>query len=122
MENKVIGPTPEIPIPNLTDSQKVNIEILKNLTLLNVAINAIQTKQVEDTQILDTLDKILIRGNGELPLRESVRNHESFIKEIRYWIKFIFAAVITQSIGIVGATILLLVRLIPLVEKLSSTQ
>jgi len=72
-------------MPELTESQKVNL----NLITVNTAVNDLQTDVRE-------LNKIVLLGNGEVALRETVRADHAFILEIRYWLKFI------MGLGIAG--------------------
>lgn len=65
-------------LPELTDSQKLNL----NIITLNTAVNDLQADMRE-------INKIVITGNGEISLREQVRADHAFILEIRYWMKFI---------------------------------
>lgn len=101
----------EIAVSKLTDSQKMNVEIVKNILSINTALSDIK-------HIVDEDHRILIIGNGEIPIRETVRTHDIFIREIRYWIKFIFGVVVTQSIGLVLTGVFLILRLLPLLERI----
>jgi len=102
---------PEIEPPSLTDSQKINI----NVITLNTAINDLQSDVRE-------LNKVVLLGNGELPLREQVRNHAVFIAEIRYWTKFVFGALILQTITFAVGVIIAIIRFLPLLEQLIKAQ
>lgn len=95
--------------PNLTDSQKLNM----NVITINTAVNELQT----DVKKLNT---VVLEGNGELPIREQVRNHERFIGEIRYWIKFIFGIVVTWTIGQMILAVVAINWLYPILTKLAN--
>jgi hypothetical protein len=94
-------------------------ELSKELTDSQWKI-VLQSKTIENSSDINRLNKIVLDGNGELPLREQVRNNTKFIEEFRYWIKFIFGAVILQSLGLITAGIYMWIRLAPILEKLSN--
>jgi hypothetical protein len=65
--------------------------------------------------------KILIEGNGEIPLVEKVRNHDVFIGEMKYWMKFIIGALVLQTITFGTAALIWFMKLSPILEKLTNT-
>lgn len=93
---------------DLTPDQR----ILLNLTSVNTAVNNLQEDNAK-------FRKILIEGNGDIPLVEKVRNIETFIKEFRYWTKFIFGALIVQTLAFIAGIIVAVFRFLPLLEQLS---
>ena len=96
-------------LPSLTESQKINL----NIITLNTAINDMQHRVNEHQEIL-------IEGkDGELPLREVVRSHTQFIGEIRYWTKFIFGALMIQTIAFMVGIVVALIRFLPVLESLA---
>lgn len=95
--------------PSLTESQKINL----NIITLNTAVNDLQTD-------VRTLNRIVIEGNGELPLREQVRNHASFIKDMKYWMRFIGGALILQTLAFLAGVAVAVIRFLPVLEKLAS--
>ena len=96
---------------SLTDSQKVTL----NVITMNTAINNLQTDVRE-------LHKIVIKGgDGELPLVEQVRNAMAFILTIKYWTRFVFGALILQTITFGVGIIIALARFLPVLEKLANT-
>jgi len=94
---------------NLTDSQKINL----NVITMNTALNDLQTDVRE-------LSRIVITGNGELPLREQVRNHNAFISGIRYWTRFIFGVLILQTITVGIGIVIAVVKFLPVLERLAT--
>jgi hypothetical protein len=94
---------------NLTDSQKINL----NIITLNTAVNDLQTDVKE-------LDKIITKGNGDLPLRETVRNHTAIINEWKHWIKFFIGLLITQALAVLGGIIFTFIKVMPLLERLAN--
>lgn len=100
-------------IPNLTDSQKILASIIENQMSLNTVINDLQ-------EIQSKHHRILIEGNGEIPLVEKVRGHEKFLQEIRYWTKFIYGALILQTVAFGAGLIIAVVRFLPILEKLAA--
>ncbi len=63
--------------------------------------------------------KVLIEGNGEIPIVEKVRNHEAFITDMKYWLKFVVAAIIMQTITFASAAVIWLIKLSPALEEIS---
>jgi hypothetical protein len=104
--------TPEI-ISNLTDSQKINLKIIQNLTSINTALNDLQ----HDVLIHD---KLLVTGNGEPSLQERLRVIESYIDGTKYWSRFLFGAVVLQTLAFGGAVLLAVIRFLPVLEKLAN--
>ena len=94
---------------SLSDSQKINVNIIS----LNTRMNDLQTD-------VSTLNKVVLLGNGELPLRETVRSHDEFIKGIKYWTRFIGGALVLQTITFGIATIIVIVKFLPVLEKLAT--
>lgn len=106
-----MGLTPEM-LSNLTDSQKINIQIIQNLTSLNTSINDLQ----HDVSIHNQL---LVTGNGSPTLQERVRSLESFITEMKYWGRLVGGAIIVQTIAFFIGIIVATVRFLPVLEKLA---
>jgi len=94
---------------SLTDSQKMSL----NIITMNTAINELQTDFRE-------INKIVVLGNGELPLREQVRNNTVFISNVKYWTRFIFGALILQTLTMGIGIVVALVRFLPVLEKLAT--
>ena len=96
-------------LPSLTESQKINL----NVITLNTAINDLQHRVKEHQDIL-------VEGaDGELPLRETVRSHTQFIGEIRYWTKFVFGALILQTISFSVGIAIAIIKFLPALESLA---
>lgn len=100
-------------VANLTDSQKINIQMLQNLTSLNTRMNDLTHDVTEH-------NKILVTGNGEPSLQERIRNLEEFTQSIKYWERFVGGAIILQAVAFMVALILALIKFLPLLEKLSA--
>jgi len=94
--------------PTLTDSQKINM----NIITMNTALNDIQ----KDISILN---KVILLGNGEPPLRETVRNHDAFLRDIRYWTRFVGGAIVIQTIAFTLGILVAVVKFLPILEQLS---
>lgn len=101
-------PVPDL-TPTLTDSQKINMNIIS----LNTAVNDLQTD-------VSKLTKLVITGNGEIPLAEKVRNHESFISEVKYWVKWIGGALLIQTIAFLSGVVIAVVKFLPVLERLAN--
>lgn len=104
--------TPEM-ISNLTDSQKINLRIIQNITSLNTAINDIK----HDVSVHD---KILVTGNGTPSLQERLRNLEKFVDSFQYWLRFVGGAIVLQTLAFFVGIVIALVRFLPLLEKLAN--
>lgn len=105
------GLTPEM-LANLTDSQKINIQIIQHLTSLNTAINDLR----HDVSVHD---KLLVTGNGEPSIQERVRNLEKFVEGILYWGRFVGGAIVIQTLAFFIGIIVALVRFLPVLERLA---
>lgn len=109
---KMSGINPES-IPNLTDSQKINIQILQNLTSINTAVNDIRHD-------VEGHEKLLVTGNGEPSLQERVRNLERFMENMMYWGRFVGGAIVVQTLAFFIGIIVAMVRFLPILEKLAA--
>lgn len=106
------GLSPEA-IASLTDTQKINIRIIQNLTSINTALNDLRHD-------VGVHDKILVTGNGVPSLQERLRNLESYTDALKYWGKFVGGAIIIQTVAFFVAIVVALVRFLPLLEKLAA--
>lgn len=101
------------PVPNMTESQKIFSSIIQNQISLNTTMENLQEK-------VERHHKVLIEGNGDIPLVEQVRNHGSFITEARHWMRFIGGALIIQTLAFVASVIVAVVRFLPILERLAA--
>lgn len=67
---------------------------------------------------VDKHHKILVEGNGEIPLVEKVRNIQSFVDSQKFWLKTILVAIVLQTITFSAAALVYFIRLYPLLESL----
>ena len=105
--------TPDV-LANLTDSQKVHIKILQNQASISTVINDI-------TSAMNMYSKLIITGeDGKPSMQERMRKVEEFIDNWKYWVRLIGGALIIQTITFFFATIIALIRFLPLLEKLSN--
>jgi hypothetical protein len=106
-------PTPLIPpellTPTLTDSQKINL----NVITLNTRVN-------EQQLDMDRVMKTLFLGNGTLPLVEQVRNLIDYTNNIKYWQRAVALALLGQTITFGAAVIVMFLKLYPLLLKISN--
>lgn len=102
---------PQMPELNttMTDEQKRDMNIIS----LNTAVNELQ----EEVRVLTK--KVLV-GNGELPLVEQVRNHETFIKDVRFWVRFIGSSLVLQTLAFGVGTAVAVIKFLPVLEKLAN--
>ena len=103
----------KLTVPNMTDSQKILTAIIENQMSLNTALNDLQESVAKH-------QRILVDGNGEIPLVEKVRNHDSFISGMRYWMRFIGGALIVQTLAFAMSVVIAVVKFLPLLEKLAN--
>ena len=96
---------------SLTDSQKIAVNIIS----MNTALNDLQ-------HTVDEHEKVLLKGNGELPLRERVRNLEAFVLNFKFWMRTVAVALVLQTITFGTAAIIYFLKLYPLLESLSKSQ
>ena len=96
--------------PYLTDGEK--------FALLDNAIISTQTAINTIGEKVDKHQKILVEGNGVLPLVEQVRNINAFINSVKFWMKTIAVAVVLQTITFGGAAFVYFLKLYPILEKL----
>lgn len=104
--------TPEI-ISKMTDSQKINVQILQSLNSINTRLNDIG----HDVNIHD---KMLVTGNGTPSLPERIRILEDFMGNIRYWNRFIGGAIVIQTVSSLGIMVVVMIRIFPLLEKMAT--
>lgn len=107
------GLSPEA-IASLTDTQKINIRIIQNLTSINTALNDLRHD-------VGVHNKLLVTGNGEPSIQERLRNLESYTETLKYWGKFVGGAIIVQTVAFFVAIVVALVRFLPLLERLAAT-
>lgn len=100
---------PEILEKDMTETQK----LLWHVTSLSTNLN-------EQGSMLQKHHKVLIEGNGELPLVEQVRNLNTFVNSVKYWMKFLIGALLLQTMAFVVTAITYFVKLYPMLERLSS--
>ena len=103
-ENLVI---PELEIPNQTDTQKFNTEVYRALTAINTALNNLQVRQEKHHEVL-------IEGEGDnLPMTARMTNAEAFIKEVRYWMKFLVGIVVINLTASMFAIVSAIIKNLP---------
>lgn len=99
-------------IPNLTESQKLYQRLIENLVSVNTGLNDVQNDVAK-------LNKIVIIGNGEIPLVEQVRGHNKFIEEVRYWTKLVIGLFIAQFVGFTIASLIAYLKFLPVLERIA---
>lgn len=97
----------------LTDTQKINIKILQNLTSINTALNDVKHD-------VNVHQKLLVTGNGDPSILERLRKIEDFVANFRYWSRYIGSAFILQAITLAIGLAIVVVRLQPLLEKIAN--
>lgn len=102
--------TPEF-LAGLTDSQKVHINLLQNITSINTAINDINHKVL-------THDVLLVTGSPSL--QERVRNVEDYINSLKFWGRAIGLTLMTQTIAFLAGIIVAVYKFLPVLERLAT--
>ena len=106
--------TPEF-IAGLTDSQKINIQILQNLTSLNTRINDIG----HDVSVHD---KLLVTGNGVPSIPERLRVLEQFRDDVKYWSRFIGGALVLQALAFLVGIVVAIVQFLPILKQIADSK
>lgn len=88
---------------NLTDGQRLLI---------------LQQSIIEQGNKVDKHHKILLEGNGELPLVERIRNLEAFVAGLKFWLRTVSVAIVLQTITFGVAALVYFVKLYPILEQL----
>jgi hypothetical protein len=99
---------PELLKENLTAEH----ELLWTLNTLHTTVN-------ELGGVIKKHHKVLIEGNGELPIVEQVRNLNTFVNGVRYWMKFLIGALLLQTMAFLGTAIAYFIKLGPVIDQLS---
>ena len=99
---------PEILEENMTESQRLAWSML--------SLNTAFTNEKLRT---DKHQKLLIDGNGELPLVEQVRNLNTFVNGVRYWMKFLIGALLLQTLTFMTTAVIYFIKLAPYLDQLS---
>lgn len=68
---------------------------------------------------LEKHHKILVEGNGELPLVEKVRNLEVFVGTLKFWLRTVAVAIVLQTITFGAAALIYFIKLYPVLERIS---
>lgn len=98
---------PELEVPNQTDTQKFNSEVYRALSAINTALNNLQARQEKHHEVL-------IEGDGDgLPMTARMTNAEAFIKEVRYWMKFLVGVVVVNLVASTFAIVSAVIAKLP---------
>lgn len=106
-------PIPITNIPNLTDTQKTFASLVENQIALNTAVNDIR-------EAVNKHHKLLIEGNGEIPLLERVRSLEAFMIAIKFWLRTVAVSIVAQTVTFGIAILVAVVKFLPALEKLAN--
>ena len=103
----------------LSDSQRMNLKVLQNITSVNTAVNNLQDDLRELKSEFTIHDKLLVTGNGIPSLQERVRTLEAYIDNQKHWLRLIGGALVLQTITLFVSFMLYFARVVPLLDKLS---
>lgn len=112
MTEKILDTLTDDVVANLTDSQKINIQILQNLTTMNTRVNRLAEDVAHH-------NKLLVTGNGLPSLQERMRNLEEYTGSMKYWQRFVGGAILIQTLGFMFGIVVAVVKFLPLLENLS---
>lgn len=113
--------TPEI-IAKMTDSQKINIQMLQAITSVNTRVNDIGHNYTLLREDVDRHEKLLVTGDGELPVLERIRNTEKFIDGVRYWVRMIIGLLVAQFIAFASASLIAYLKFLPVLERIANSK
>lgn len=75
-------------------------------------------KEIEaDTRVHQ---KLLITGNGEPAIMERIRSLETFVKDVRYWVRLVIGLLVAQFITFTTASVIAYVKFLPVLERLAA--
>lgn len=94
-----------IDLDGLTDSQRIVV---------------LQSRMLNNEDKVTKHHKILLEGNGELPLVERMRNLEAFVTGLKFWLRTVMVAIVLQTITFGVAALVYFVKLYPVLEKISN--
>lgn len=111
--------TPEI-LANMTESQKINIQMLQAITSVNTRVNDIGHNVTMIRDQVDRHEHLLVTGNGDLPILERLRNNEKFIDGVRYWVRIVIGLLVAQFITFASASVIAYMKFLPVLERLAN--
>lgn len=88
---------------NLTDGQRLLI---------------LQQSIIEQGNKLEKHHRVLLEGNGELPLVERIRNLEAFVGGLKFWLRTVSVAIVLQTLTFGIAALVYFIKLYPVLEKI----
>lgn len=94
-------------IDGLTDGQRIVL---------------LQSKELEQDDKINKHHKILIEGNGELPLVERVRNLEKFIDSLKFWLRTVAVALVLQTLTFGASALIYFVKLYPILQEIAKNK
>lgn len=80
----------------------------------------LQSRVIEQEDKLSKHHKILIEGNGELPLVEKVRNLEVFTGSLKFWLRTVAVAIVIQTITFGAAALVYFIKLFPILQRIAN--
>ena len=112
----------QIPISDFRSLDETNRSLIiwQGLTDTWSKLQEVIEKQDELDSSSKVHQKLLITGNGEPSVMERIRNLEKFEERFQYWARFLGGAMLLNFLGFLAATIIAIVRFLPLLEKLAS--
>lgn len=79
----------------------------------------IQNALIEANTKLEKHHKILLEGNGELPLVEKVRNLETFVDTLKFWLRTVSVAIVIQTVTFGAAALIYFIKLYPILQQIA---
>lgn len=85
----------------------------QKLLLISLSVNDVNTK-------VSKHHKLLVEGNGDLPIPERLRLLEKFTGDMKFWFRTIAVALVLQTLTFGSAALVYFIKLYPLLERLSN--
>lgn len=79
----------------------------------------LQNAVIETTSKVEKHHRVLLEGNGELPLVERVRNLEAWSLGMKFWIRTIAVALVLQAVTITVGAAMYFIKLYPVLQRLA---
>jgi hypothetical protein len=118
-DNTMPNPLPLSDFRELTDTNKYLV-IWQGLSDIWNKLDETLEKEKSLEADVHVHEKLLITGNGDPAVMERIRNLENFVKSFKYWTGFVFGALIIQTLAFAWAVFVALVKVLPVLERMST--
>lgn len=80
----------------------------------------LQNAVIESNTKVEKHHRILLEGNGELPLVERVRNLEAFVGTLKFWLRTVSVAIVLQTVTFGAAALVYFIKLYPVLQRIAN--